>query len=162
MNEIIPHFRIRKRSRLAPKIHKTNILTACLTIELSYSGSRQLNINKNFLSNFLFFTSFFRITSLQVIKEKIFKWQLDINQNWNRKLLSLYWYNCLPLYSRLLAFNMKSQMQAHIARLDVAYRLYLALWGSGLEIDSGSSPQTTRSTRSVRDIRSRNSWVPSL
>ena len=47
--------------------------------------------------------------------------------------------------------------------MDIMYRVAcLALCGSGLDIEKGSSPQTTRSTRSVRCSCSRNSVVPSL
>ena len=70
-----------------------------------------------FLFKFWLLKSFFRITSLQIIKLKLFfnwqllltsmfmgihaVWQLDIIQNWNRKSSSLYWYMQPQLYFNL-------------------------------------------------------------
>ena len=72
------------------------------------------------------FTRFFWITSLQVIKEKLFYstapfacmfmcinavQKLDINQNWNRKSSSLCWYNRINyeinIYRRFQSWKME-------------------------------------------------------
>ena len=63
-------------------------------------GGHINTIKTTFIVKFWLITSFFQMSSIQVIKKKLFLfihavWQLDRHQNWNRKSSSLYWYNRL-------------------------------------------------------------------